>query len=70
MFAEKMLKKADIAIMIVPTPRQIDKSCGISIRIADEDMEKSAETIAKYNIELKGIYRLTGDSAQQVYPDK
>ena len=70
MFAEKMLKKAEINIMVVPTPRQIDKSCGISIKINDEDMQKSSETIAKYNIELKGIYRVTGDSAEQVYPDK
>lgn len=70
MFAEKMLKKAEIDIMVVPTPRQIDKSCGISIRISDEDMGRSAETISKYNIELKGIYRVTPDGAEQVYPDK
>ena len=69
MFAEKMMKKAEIDIMVVPTPRQIDKSCGISIKIQDEDMEKSITTLTKYNIELKGIYRLQDDIAVKVYPN-
>ncbi len=68
MFAEKMLNKAAIEIMVVPTPRQIDKSCGISIKIKDEDMQEAVKTLAKYNIEVKGIYRLQGESAEQVYP--
>lgn len=68
MFGEKMLKKAEIPIMVIPTPRELDKSCGISIKISDEDMEKSVEIINRYNIDIKGIYKIEkGKEVLKVY---
>lgn len=47
MFAEQMLKKADIKIMVIPTPRQIDKSCRISIKFNSTLMDKIIEVMEK-----------------------
>ena len=61
MFAEQMLKKADIKIMVIPTPRQIDKSCGISIKFNGTLMDKVIEVMEKYNIDVKGIFEIMPD---------
>lgn len=59
MFAEQMLKKAGFKIMTIPTPRQIDKSCGISLKINGNLIKEVIEVLEKYKIETKGIYEIT-----------
>ena len=59
MFAEQMLKKAGFKIMTIPTPRQIDKSCRISLKINGNLIKEVIEVLEKYKIETKGIYEIT-----------
>jgi len=69
MFGEKMLKKSDLQIMVIPTPRELDKSCGISIKIEKEDMDSAVDIINKYNIAIKGVYEIEKNKkAIKVYP--
>ncbi len=56
---EKILKNNKIKYTIVPTPRELSKSCGISIMINPEDVNKVNELI-ECNSELKvlGIHTI------------
>lgn len=69
-FAEKMFQKSKLRMMTIPTPREVDKSCGISIQIAEEDIEEAKRIVERYRIGLKGIYAVSkGEKARQLYPE-
>lgn len=69
-FAEKMFEKADLTMMTIPTPREVDKSCGISIKIEEKDMQEAVRIVERYRIGLKGIYKVTsGAKAKKIYPN-
>lgn len=68
-FAETMFQKSGLAMMTIPTPREVDKSCGISIRIGEEDIEEAKRIIERYRIGLKGIYEVVkGEKAKKLHP--
>lgn len=56
---EKILKSERIKYTIVPTPRELSKSCGITIMINPDDEEKVRE-ILDINPEIKvnGIHTI------------
>jgi hypothetical protein len=56
MKAENYLKVQGMRITIMPTPTQITKSCGISIIIAEENLNEVKDIIDKQLIEVKGLY--------------
>ena len=56
MKAESFLKAQEIKLMIMPTPTHITQSCGISIRIAEEEIEIVKRFIIEGNIEVKFLY--------------
>jgi Protein of unknown function (DUF3343). len=54
--AEAYLKSQNIKVVIMPTPTHILKSCGISIKINKEDLEKTKNYIILDLIQIKAIY--------------
>lgn len=54
--AENYLKIQGMRLTIMPTPTQITKSCGISIIVAEEDLDEIKDIIEKQLIEVKGLY--------------
>lgn len=69
-FAEKMFEKAKLPMMTIPTPREVDKSCGISIKIEESDIPEAIRIIDRYRIGLKGIYEVNkGEKAIRRYPE-
>lgn len=53
---ETVLKEKRIKGQIMPTPREITKSCGISIRVEYEELEKIKELINDRKIKVKMLY--------------
>lgn len=43
--AEKILKGKNLDIRMIPTPREVSASCGLSIKFNDEDLEKVIKTV-------------------------
>lgn len=69
MFAEKMFEKAKLEMMIIPTPREVDKSCGISIKIEETVIQEAIRIIERYRIGVKGIYEIQkGQKLKKLYP--
>lgn len=56
MRAEKALKERAIACDVIPTPRAISTSCGMSIVLAARDAALVEEVFQQKDILLDGIY--------------
>ncbi len=57
--AEKELKLNDIEVKVLPVPREITASCGLSIRLKTEDLEKAMSTLKEENIDVAGYYNVS-----------
>lgn len=57
--AEKELKSKDIAVKILPVPREITASCGLSIKINSNDLVKSMNILNLSNIDVAGYYNVS-----------
>lgn len=55
---DKIFKKDEMDYTVLPTPREITQSCGISIKFQIEDMEKINNIINENQIEYKGIFKI------------
>jgi len=58
---EKVMKDADRRFVIMPTPREISTSCGLSIKIKPEDVEESYRILREGGVEVEGVYLLRRD---------
>ena len=66
---EKILKDADIKMMMIPSPREITASCGLSIKFDQSDVEKVTKHIEESHVDIYGIFKLTkiaGEKEKQV----
>lgn len=63
MTGEKALKEKEYVFRIMPTPTSITQSCGICIRVEDEDQIKR---IKEENFEYKNIYCKEGSEYREI----
>lgn len=64
--AEKLFKELDYAVEIIPTPREITSSCGLSIRFNEALLDSVKKALTEGNILIKGIYKLMRINNQRV----
>ena len=55
---DKLFGKNEMDYTVLPTPREITQSCGMSIAFAIEDIDNIKEIINQNQIEYKGIYKI------------
>lgn len=55
---EQALKNAKKEVMIIPTPREITASCGLSLRVKKEDISFLKEQLKEKNMSYRGIFRV------------
>lgn len=53
---ENILKENNIHVIIMPTPTNITKSCGISIRVESDYIDKVINLRQSGKIKIKNIY--------------
>ncbi|MGE5545167.1 MAG: DUF3343 domain-containing protein [Bacillota bacterium] len=58
---EKLMKAANREFVIMPTPREITSSCGLSLKIRPEDAEESCLLLRQGGVEISGVYHLNRD---------
>lgn len=56
--AESFLKKKNMNIQVIPTPREVTQSCGLSIKLNDAALDTVKGIIEDGNMKIKGIYHL------------
>ncbi|SHK04560.1 DUF3343 domain-containing protein [Tepidibacter formicigenes] len=57
--SEKVLKELNLPITIIPTPREISSSCGLSIKFEEKLLEDIKNNLEKNDIEYYGIFKIT-----------
>jgi len=58
-YAERVLRKAGIAVKLVPTPRQLSSDCGSALRIAAADRAASVAALAGAGVPVDRIEDVT-----------
>lgn len=53
---EAILKESKINTVMMPTPTYVTKSCGISLKIREEEIEKVKVLIKENKFSAKGVY--------------
>lgn len=56
--AEKVLQKAGMDFVIMPTPREISASCGLSIKVVPEKWEIYADALLANQVKIDGMYTI------------
>lgn len=57
--AEKVLKRAGLAVKLVPTPREFSSDCGIALQFAWAECARVQALLAQARVEWAGIERKT-----------
>ncbi len=66
MKAERQTIKKKIKVVVIPTPTYITKSCGISLKIEEENIESIIKLIKSDEIKVKEIFLRDGDSVKSI----
>jgi len=67
LYMEKVLKFHNIDFDIIPTPREITSSCGLSIKADDNALDSILRLIEDKNLEILGIYKITKNEGKVLY---
>ena len=62
MQAESYFKKNNIKNQIIPTPREITLSCGLSLALSVDNVNKIIEAVDKNDIKVKALFKVTGNA--------
>lgn len=57
MKAEKILKGAGVAILLIPAPRQIGSDCGLALRYAPDDAKQIFDLLTSQGLTPAEIYQ-------------
>jgi hypothetical protein len=64
--AESVLKVNNIKGIVMPTPTFVTKSCGISLKLTEEELEKVKPLINEEKIKVKGIILKESNSFREI----
>jgi hypothetical protein len=64
MKAEREALKSGIKLIVIPTPTYITKSCGISLKIEEENIKNIIELIKSETIKVKEIFIRNGETVK------
>jgi hypothetical protein len=64
--AESVLKVNNIKGIVMPTPTFVTKSCGISLKLTEEELEKVKPLINEEKIKIKGIILKESNSFREI----
>lgn len=67
LYMEKVLKSHNIEFDIIPTPREITSSCGLSIKADDSVLKRLLQLIDDNDIEIMGIYKIVKNGEKFFY---
>ena len=58
---EKLMKASQQQFVMMPTPREVSTSCGLSLKIRPEDIKESCQVLREGGVEIAGVYHLIRD---------
>lgn len=58
MRGEKVARKAELEVKLIPTPRQLSSDCGIALRFAWSDADDVRRCLEEAGVENDGLHRI------------
>lgn len=58
MRAEKILEKGNLAVKLIPTPRELSSDCGIALRFNWDQMKQVKTLLDEAQVESAGIHQI------------
>lgn len=65
--AEQMLQQAGIALDIIPTPREITASCGLTLSLSETALAQALTLLGEGAVEYRAIYDLIAQHGAKCY---
>lgn len=66
--AEKLLKQASLAFLLIPVPRQLTSDCGLALRYAPEARAEIEALLREANLPPAELHQRRGDGFVEVTP--
>lgn len=66
MMADKCFSEEHFEKMVIPTPRVISNSCGISLMIDEDGIEDAKKIIQSNNLIIKGIFKIENNECTKI----
>ena len=66
MMADKCFSEEHFEKMVIPTPRAISNSCGISLMIEEDSIEGAKKIIKHNNLTINGIFKIENNICEQI----
>ncbi len=66
MKAERETIKKQINVVVIPTPTVITKSCGISLKVNEKNIQGIISLIKSDNIKVKEIFKKNGECVKSI----
>jgi hypothetical protein len=63
---EAVLKENSIKAIVMPTPTFVTKSCGISLRLSEEEMQKVKPLMEEEKVKVKAVIVKEGNSFREL----
>jgi hypothetical protein len=63
--AEKVLKKNDFSVMLVPGPREISPNCGNALQLEYDLVEQVDETLKKNKVQIEALHHYKIELSQE-----
>jgi hypothetical protein len=63
---ENVLKANNIKAIVMPTPTFVTRSCGISLRLTEQELEKVKPLIGQEKIKIKAAILKEGNSFREI----
>jgi D-alanine-D-alanine ligase-like ATP-grasp enzyme len=64
---EKVIKENGFKITIMPVPREITASCGISAKLEIDEIEKIMSLAVKEDLKVQGFYHVESENGKKTY---
>lgn len=64
---EQLLQQAGLMIDIIPTPREITASCGLTLSLAETDLPRAMMLLREAGVDYRAIYHLTTQHGSKSY---
>lgn len=64
---EKTLKENNIKLIVMPVPREISASCGLSVKFQINELERVRELVASSEIVVKSYYEIIIENGKRGY---
>ena len=66
MKAEKVLRKANLTVRLMPVPRQLSSDCGLSVAFRLKDFETARSCLEAAKCTFEEVYVLEGDTYKRL----